>query len=228
MSGSYKKNRTLILTVILAAAVMVFVDGVVQPQYLYKSLFKILLFLVLPLSYFLVHRDQMCELKKLFIPKKKGFLMALLLGIGVYTVILGGYFLFKDYIDFSGIQESLTKGIGVTKDNFIWVSLYIAFINSLLEEFFFRGYAFLLLKKQAGRTMAYVFSAGMFAFYHAGMIHGWFQIWIHILSMLGLFIGGCIFNFLNEKCENIYPSWLLHMFANFAINTVGFILFGLI
>ncbi|MBR2613599.1 MAG: CPBP family intramembrane metalloprotease, partial [Clostridia bacterium] len=26
----------------------------------------------------------------------------------------------------------------------------------------------------------------------------------------------------------IYASWLSHMFANFAINTIGFILFGII
>jgi hypothetical protein len=37
-----------------------------------------------------------------------------------------------------------------------------------------------------------------------------------------------IFNILNEKSENIYASWLSHMFANFAINTIGFILFGII
>jgi hypothetical protein len=61
-----------------------------------------------------------------------------------------------------------------------------------------------------------------------GMTGGWFSIWIYILSMAGLFIGGCIFNYLNEKCESIYPSWIVHMFANFAINTVGFILFGIL
>ena len=35
-------------------------------------------------------------------------------------------------------------------------------------------------------------------------------------------------DYLNERCENIYMSWLVHMFANFAINTVGCILFGII
>ena len=41
-------------------------------------------------------------------------------------------------------------------------------------------------------------------------------------------VGGCIFNYLNEMNGNIYPSWFVHMFANFGINTVGFILFGVI
>lgn len=36
--------------------------------------------------------------------------------------------------------------------------------------------------------------------------------------------GGLIFNWLNEKLGCIYGSWLTHMFANFAINTIGFLL----
>ena len=30
----------------------------------------------------------------------------------------------------------------------------------------------------------------------------------------------------DEKYENIYLSWLVHMFANFATNTIGFMLFA--
>ena len=228
MTADRKNTALLLITVVISSVVMILVDGVMKPPYLYKSFLKIILFLLLPLGYFLIHKEQIGDLKKLFCPKKKDFLLALLLGAGVFAVILCGYFLLREHIDFSGIRDSLTNGMGVTEENFIWVSLYIAFINSLLEEFFFRGYAFLLLKKQGNRVLAYVFSSAMFAFYHVGMLSGWFQIWIYILSMLGLFVGGCIFNFLNEKCENIYPSWIVHMFANFAINTVGFILFGII
>lgn len=228
MTAHRKKSAMLMATVAVSSVIMVLVDGVVKPPYFYKSLLKILLFLILPLCCFLIHKEDLKDLKKLFVPRKKDFLLSLLLGAGVFTVVLGGYFLLRDQIDFSGIKDSLTNGMGVTKDNFVWVSLYIAFANSLLEEFFFRGYAFLLLKKRGSRTLAYVFSAAMFAFYHVGMINGWFQIWIHVLSMLGLFVGGCIFNYLNEKCDNIYPSWIVHMCANFAINTVGFILFGML
>ena len=76
--------------------------------------------------------------------------------------------------------------------------------------------------------ISYVFSAGLFAFYHVGMTFGWFNVWIYVLAMLGLFIGGVIFNYLNDKFGNIYSSWLVHMFANFAINTIGCMLFGII
>ena len=108
------------------------------------------------------------------------------------------------------------------------MALYISFINSFLEEFFFRGFAFISLKKLTSRKFAYIFSAALFALYHAGMTAGYFHIGIFLATLAGLFVAGIIFNYLNEKSENIYTSWLVHMFANFAINTVGFILFGII
>lgn len=218
----------VISSVIFSTLVMCLVDGVITPTYFYKSLIKIVLFLLIPMIYFIVYKGKNEYLKKLFIPKKKDFLLALLLGIGVFAIIMTAYFVLGAYIDLSTIKDSLTSGIGVTADNFIYVAIYISFVNSLLEEFFFRGFAFLILKKEMSKKFAYIFSSAMFALYHVGMTSGWFNIFIYILAMLGLFIGGCIFDFLNEKCENIYPSWLVHMYANFAINTIGLILFGII
>jgi membrane protease YdiL (CAAX protease family) len=84
------------------------------------------------------------------------------------------------------------------------------------------------LKKHTSRKIAYIFSSAVFAVYHIGMLFEMFNIGVLLLLMFGLIVGGCIFNFLNERNDNIYPSWFVHMFANFAINTVGFILFGII
>jgi len=64
--------------------------------------------------------------------------------------------------------------------------------------------------------------------YHVAMMVGWFSLPVFLIIVAGLFVGGIIFNVLNEKSSTIYPSWLVHMFANFSINTVGFILFGII
>ena len=47
---------------------------------------------------------------------------------------------------------------------------------------------------------------------------------IFALALAGLTVGGMIFNTMNEKLGGIYSSWLTHMFANFAINTIGFML----
>lgn len=101
-------------------------------------------------------------------------------------------------------------------------------MKTFLEEFFYQGFGFITFKHHTSRKFAYIFSSAMFAFYHVGMLTAMFDWWVLPLLFAGLFVGGCIFNYLNENSENIYTSWASHMFANFAINTVGFMLFGII
>ena len=223
-----KNAKFITLSVLLMSVGISMVDGVFKTSYFTKSVIKVLMFIPLPLLYFFKSDEGKNQLKQLFTPVKKYFFKSLILAFAIYAFMVGGYFMTKDVIDFSSVTTLLTQNMGVNKNNFIYVSLYIAFVNSLVEEFFFRGYAFLALKKHVGRKFAYIFSALMFALYHSGMTDGWFNFPVFLLMIAGLFVGGCIFNFLNEKCENIYPSWLVHMFANFGINTVGFILFGII
>ncbi len=217
-----RANRLLILTALAACGIMAVVDGVIRPGYAAKSAIKILLFLGLPLL--VAKCSAGITLKGLFRFQRRGFLTALLLGMGVYGVILGGYFLVRNFFDFSGIAGTLSQNAGVNRDNFLFVSLYISFVNSLLEEFFFRGFLFMNLKSTAGSAFAHGFSSIIFAVYHVAMMVGWFSPVLFILVMAGLAAGGMIFNAMNEKLGSVYPSWLTHMCANFAINTIGFML----
>ncbi|MBE7023792.1 MAG: CPBP family intramembrane metalloprotease [Ruminococcaceae bacterium] len=221
-----KKSWVLSAIVIVFCVIMAVVDGVLQANYFVKSAIKLVLFLAIPALYAFV--DKELEIRPLFVLRKSGIRLALMLCIGVYAVILGGYLLLRNVFDFSAVTGALTGNIGVHRDNFVFVSIYISFVNSLLEEFFFRGFAFLTLRRVAGRRAAYLFSASVFALYHIAMMIGWFDWYVFLIIMAGLFAGGLIFNRLNEKSGTIYPSWFVHMFANFAINTVGFILFGII
>lgn len=225
MKNNTKKSILMVALIVVFCAVMAIVDGVYQANYLIKSLIKLVLFLLFPMVYSFYDED--IKIKEIFRPKKNGIKMAIKLCVSVYVVILAGYFLTRNIFDYSSITSSLTNNIGVTGNNFIFVSLYISFVNSLLEEFFFRGFAFLTLKRLTGRGFAYIFSAAVFSVYHIAMMIGWFSAGLFFIVMAGLFAGGLIFNYLNEKSETVYPSWLVHMFANFAINSIGFILFGI-
>ena len=82
------------------------------------------------------------------------------------------------------------------------------------------------MKRHTTRIFAYIFSSLVFSLYHIAMMIGWFGLPVVLISLLGLFAGGMIFNRCDEKNETIYLSWLIHMFANFATNTIGFILFA--
>ena len=218
------KKLHIPILVIIACIVMGIVDAVIQPGYAIKSAIKIVMFLLIPIVYGLFLKE--FNLTKLIKPDKKGFAIALGLGFLVYTVVLGAYWIFKDVFDFSALTTSLNETTGVNKSNFIWVAIYISFVNSLLEEFFFRGFSFISLKKLTSRRFAYIFSSMSFALYHIAMMIGWFGLPVILISLAGLFAGGMIFNRFDEKNENIYLSWLIHMFANFATNTIGFILFA--
>lgn len=220
------KARSILCILLVSCTVMALVDAVLQPGYAVKSAIKIALFLALPLLY--AHFGGQLHLKRLFTPSPKGLGVSLLAGLGVYLFILAAYFALRNVFDFSAVTASLNRSVGVTGENFIWVALYISFVNSLLEEFFFRGFAFLALKEVSSRRFAYACSASAFALYHIAMMIGWFSPGVLALAVVGLVVGGLIFDVCNEKTGTIYPSWLIHMFANFAINTIGFLLFGLL
>lgn len=217
-----KNSIQIIFIVLFGCAVMAIVDALIKPIYPVKSVIKIFMFLLIPLGYSGCKKE--ISLKKFLLPGKKGVLSALLVGIAVYIVVFGTYLITKKVYDFKPIAGMLENGIVITKGTFLLASFYIAFINSLLEEFFFRGFSFLLFSSFAGRKLAYVFSSVMFAAYHIAIIIGWFSWTMFVLVMAGLAAGAVIFNYIDERYGNIYCSWMVHMFANFAINTIGFTL----
>ncbi len=221
--SSRKKD---LICVIAAAGILCggigMVDGILKPGDAVKSAIKIAAVARIPYLLSRMRRDLI--FRSLLRFRRRNFTAALALGLGLYVLILCGYFVLSRFVDFSGIAGKLAENAGVTRGNFLWVSLYISFINSLLEELFFRGFLFTNLKKLANRGTAYGFSALTFSLYHAAMMTGWFSVGLYLLALAGLAVGGMLFNWLNERHGTIYVSWLVHMFANFAINTVGFLL----
>ena len=123
-----KQARSILAILLFGCAVMAVVDGVIQPGYAIKSLVKLTLFLGLPLWW---SRQAKVSLRPLFTRPRQGLRAALLLGAGVFAVILGGFFLTRGIFDFSGLTTALTVGTGVRRENFLWVALYISFVNSL-------------------------------------------------------------------------------------------------
>ncbi len=222
------KSIYIVVSIVIFTALICFVDYVIQPGYWVKSGVKVGTFLIIAALYCSIYKKELPSIGKMFVPKKWDIVKALCIGLTIYVLIVGAYFLLQNVIDFSVITGKLTSDTGVSKDNFLYVSLYISVINSLLEELLFRGFGFILLKKSSGRIFAYIFSALSFAIYHSGMTSGYFNIGIFLLTLFALFVGGLIFNLLNDKSETIYSSWLTHMCANLGINTVGMILFGII
>ncbi len=215
--------------VIIGVIAITIIDLIIQPPYVVKSAVKVTLFAGMPVLYALFV-DKELGLRSLFSlgGGAKGIVEAILWGLGVFGVIVGAYLLIGRFFDFSQITGNLEESMGIDKDNFVAVALYISFCNSFLEEFFFRGFACLKLQKYVSRRAAYIFSSLTFALYHVAMMWVAFEPPLVAVAFIGLIAGGCIFNFFNERYGNLYISWLIHMGANFAINGIAMTLFGII
>ena len=109
----------------------------------------------------------------------------------------------------------------ITKDNFILVYGYIIFVNSFLEEIFYRGLAFVEYRSIFGTKFAYIFSSLLFSLYHISIISSWFNPFIFVLIIALLFVAGLILDYITEKCNSYIAAWIIHMTANMSINTIG-------
>lgn len=223
-TGNLPAALPYMISLALCCVAMSAIELIFTPTYFVKAAIKLALFVIIPMTLVLIRKET--KMLRFFKPNKKTLLPMLGFGVLMYGFIIGAYFLLGKYFNLSGITSSLDE-IGVTKQNFIFVALYIAVCNSFLEEFIFRGFGFIGLSEKLGTKWACVFSAFCFALYHITMMIGWYSVGLTALIIFALFVGGVILNILDSKCKTVYPAWIVHVFANLAINTIGMILFGI-
>ncbi len=220
-------TRQAALTVGLTAAgclMMAWVEAGLSPVYPVKSALKIAVFLGCAGLYTLLSGDR----EPFHVLRKAGAVrLAAPLALGVLVCLLGGYALLSPWLDLSAIPENLAAKEGITRETFPLAAAYITLCNSLLEEFFFRGFAFLTLRRAGFKRLAYGFSALAFALYHVSITDGWGSPALIVLMVAGLTAAGLLFDWLDRE-GSVLPSWLVHMGANLGTNGVGFILFGIL
>lgn len=212
--------------VLLGCVLMYWVEVVLRPAYPVKSALKASLFSGLFILYALLWPEQR-PFAVFHLPSRSTLRRGLVLGALVFLLLLGGYALLSPWLDLSAIPGNLLTKEGITQTTFPMAALYITFVNSLLEELFFRGLAFLSLKKAGRERLAWGFSALAFALYHVAIMDGWFSPFFFLLFTAGLALGGLLFNALDRE-GSLWPSWLVHMGSNLATNLIGLRLFGLI
>ena len=222
MENIQKKNALIItITVIVSCLIMALIEIKMEPQYYIKSLLKILIFLSLPLSTMKLLKIEMSKKDKTI--DKKKIVKLLIMGLGIYLIIMLAYLIANSFFDFSTLIHSLSIDQNVNSKDFILVALYISLCNSLLEEFMFRYISFIKLSEFISKKIAYLFSSVSFAIYHISMFGSSFPLSLVLITTIGLCIGGLIFDYVDEKDKNIFNSWIIHMFADFAIMTIWFI-----
>lgn len=212
---------------LISTAVLFMIEQVLQVSYLLKTMTKMGLFLFLPLLYIkYIIKQPILQFLNLKSFDLKNLRLGFLLGLVSMGVVIGAFLVFQSFINTGVIVNDLQSRMKVTPEIFIYIAIYITFGNSLLEEFYFRGFIFLNIYKTKYKALAYLFSSLLFAFYHVAIFATWFNFWLILLALLGLFIIGLVFNWLNTKSENFFNSWILHILADVGVMLIGFYLFG--
>jgi len=152
----------------------------------------------------------------------------IILGVSSFVIVILTFMFVKDYINIADIISELENKSKINPTNFILVGLYIIFINSFLEELFFRGFVFLNLYKLGHRKLGYIFSSLLFSLYHITIFQTWFNIYLTSLALVGLITIGLIFNYVDTKSQNFLNSWIIHILADCAIIAIGIKLLGIV
>lgn len=221
-----ERRKTIAVTILVlaACALMAWIEAVPQPSYPVKSALRIALFTGAVGLYSLIFRDS-APFAAFRPPARHSLLPAAGLAVGVFAVIVGGYALLAPWLDLSAITGSVEAQEGITAAVYPFVAVYVTLGNSLLEELFFRGLAFLTLRETG--AFAWIFSALAFACYHVSIVDGWFPPALFVLLTAALAVGGSLFNWLDRE-GSLWPAWLVHAAADAALNVIGFRLFGIL
>lgn len=216
----------IVLLFIGVSLLLPIIESILSLNYGLRSLIKSVLFIGTPL--FLSFVNFKINIRGFLDYKKKPILKSLFLGFVIYTIIIVGFILIQSLLSFDTIKASLLSNVSVNKENFLYVAIYISLFNSWIEEFFFRGFGYFSLREHIGQKTSIILSSTLFALYHISIVSDWAHPILVGLSILGLFFVGIFFILLNESNQSIYSSWIVHMFANLAINTIGLHMFGFI
>ncbi|PUB16785.1 CPBP family intramembrane glutamic endopeptidase [Paenisporosarcina sp. OV554] len=212
------KNWTILFPLV-SIALLLWIEQVLEVPYLWKTAAKALFFLAIPLLFLKVKKLDFLHMRK---TQKISIFIAIVIGFAVMMTILGAFIFLRSSIDLNSLQVDLETRVGVTALVFPIVALYILIGNSFLEEFYFRGLLIDFLKES---KLKWILPSFFFAIYHVAIFLPWFEWPILIVAVVGLFIGGLLFQWINEASGTIYPSWIIHMFADIGVLLIGVYMF---
>lgn len=212
-------RRTAILLSIACILFLLWIEQGVGVTYGWKTAAKVILFLIVPFVLFRKRGFSFLSFKR---ADRHSLRLSVISGLSITVIIIAAFAIVSPFIDTESLILDLQTRVGVTVAVFPFVALYIMFGNSFLEEFFFRGF---LVSAFSGTKMKWILPPLFFAIYHVAIFLPWFTWPVLLVALAGLWIGGYIFQWINEKSGTILPSWIIHMFADLGVLLIGAYLF---
>jgi membrane protease YdiL (CAAX protease family) len=211
-TGNEKTLVAMILLPLVAIAVQLALEFHGAANAIYK-----LCFLIPPILYCRAHGIHV--VRDILKPRnwRQSIKVAGALGLAAIAIFWSAYALFGDrLLDKAMIRESIGRQFIVNSDTVLFVAPFTIFLNSLLEEFFYRGFAFGLLAPRK-RLVGYALPAAVFTAQHVLFFWHWLA-WIPFcLAIVGLLVFALVLEWLYERADSIVAPWLVHICGDVAM-----------
>ena len=90
------------------------------------------------------------------------------------------------------------------------------FLNSLLEEFFWRGFSFGLLVKRH-RWLGYLLPAAAFTVQHVLFIYHWVTPLPLAMAVVALLVFALVLQWIYERADSLVAPWVVHILGDVAM-----------
>jgi len=211
-----KKNIFIVIFTLIFIGILYYVDAALKVNYLNKVLIKLGLIIISFVLGKKIDLDYSFLKPKKITAYKKGLIVSLIAFFGIII----GFLIIRNFLDYQVMIDEFKNKYELRGIKFFVASIYLVVVNAFLEEYFFRGYIFFNL---TNKYFAYIFSSLAFSVYHLSNFKNWFtNDALIIVPVVGLFLSGLIFNYLDSKSKDIYNSYIPHFFADLAIVIIGY------
>jgi membrane protease YdiL (CAAX protease family) len=140
-------------------------------------------------------------------------------GLGLLAVLIfwGAYYVLSDLlIDKGMIARKIGEQFGVTGATVLMVAPLTILLNSLLEEFFWRGFSFgLLVVRQ--RCVGCLLPAAAFTVQHLLFIYHWAKPLPLAMAVVGLFVFALVLQKVYEAADSLVAPWVIHILGDVAM-----------
>jgi uncharacterized protein len=160
--------------------------------------------------------------------KGRDLLAGVGLGLLMFSIILVAYWLLGPvWIDVEYVRDR-ARQVGLNSLTIYSLgAAYWIFINSLLEEFVWRGFVYRQCEMLVPSPIAVLLSALFFTTHHTVGLLAYFDWRATALGSLGVFSAGAVWSWCYLTYRSILPGYISHAFADVAIFIVGLqLIFG--
>ncbi|MGM0711180.1 CPBP family intramembrane glutamic endopeptidase [Brevibacillus parabrevis] len=149
--------------------------------------------------------------------EKQGALFGIALGVLFFTGIQAGLWLL---LQAEGLPAAVRAGLeswGLSRKWIGWFAVYLVFVNSLLEELFWRGFVLQRMLRSLSRAVSVLLTSFFYTLYHLIVTTALFGLWRGLMLTSAVYVAGVIWGWLKGLFPSIYPTWFSHLLADLGL-----------